>query len=645
MSTRTLPPTVWQLARLSSADATPASTDWIPATVAGAVQSDWARAHHLPDLHFGQNVRAYDGLEDFFWLYRTTVPAEKLAAGERLLLSGGGLDYHAEFRIAGHLVLTHTGLCTPFELDLTDTAPGTPLEILIHPAPKRQAFPADRSQAAHVTKPPVSYGWDWHPRLITLGLCEDICFSVRPATHLRHVDFNYTLADDFSSAHITVTVETNAPSAFTWRLRDPDGRIALEAATPSATLLEPRLWWTHDHGEPALYTLEVTLDAPGADTHVRLVGFRRVRLVMHPGGWEHPAGFPKSRSHPPVTLERNGRRLFARGTNWVAPEIFTGLITAETRRTAKDRREARGAGNVFPSFPACPTPDRPFFIYFAPGATHAPHHVPQAWIDKNKGRFDKGWDALREETLARQIKLGVVPAGTPLANKPEAIKDWNKLTADEQKLFARQMEVAAEGPGVSQPIVSRDNAIERDLAIGARAAGRNIVGQRNRDIGRKIKITAPGLLQRGTECEGLGAVERESSRANRQHIKCVARIQHGGSAGRTDESHGGRAIVGRSGPSAPVGRAGKVIICRQPIPALGEQGRGKRGEETSEKETESKRRSSHGVRRGRGLKAGDAAIITDPATRRKFDHRATYNSGRPPTVGSCSPRAHARGRG
>ena len=89
------------------------------------------------------------------------------------------------------------------------------------------------------------------------------------------------------------------------------------------------------------------------------------------------------------------------------------------------------------------TPDKPFFTYFAPGATHAPHHVPKEWIAKYKGKFDQGWDKLREETLARQIKLGVVPAGTKLAPKPEAIKDWDKLSADEKKLFARQMEVFA----------------------------------------------------------------------------------------------------------------------------------------------------------------------------------------------------------
>ena len=89
------------------------------------------------------------------------------------------------------------------------------------------------------------------------------------------------------------------------------------------------------------------------------------------------------------------------------------------------------------------TPDKPFFTYFAPGATHAPHHVPKEWIAKYKGKFDQGWDKLRDETLARQIKLGVVPAGTKLAPKPEAIKDWDKLSDDERKLFARQMEVFA----------------------------------------------------------------------------------------------------------------------------------------------------------------------------------------------------------
>lgn len=89
------------------------------------------------------------------------------------------------------------------------------------------------------------------------------------------------------------------------------------------------------------------------------------------------------------------------------------------------------------------TPEKPFFVYYAPGATHAPHHVPKAWIDRWKGKFDDGWDKLREQILSRQIERGVVPKGTMLTPKPEAIPDWESLSADEKRLFAHQAEVFA----------------------------------------------------------------------------------------------------------------------------------------------------------------------------------------------------------
>ncbi|WP_028453727.1 arylsulfatase [Chitinilyticum aquatile] len=89
------------------------------------------------------------------------------------------------------------------------------------------------------------------------------------------------------------------------------------------------------------------------------------------------------------------------------------------------------------------TPDKPFFMYYAPGAAHAPHHAPKEWIDRWKGKFDQGWDVLREETLKRQIAKGIVPPGTKLAPKPAAIKDWDTLNDDEKRLFTRQAEVYA----------------------------------------------------------------------------------------------------------------------------------------------------------------------------------------------------------
>jgi arylsulfatase A-like enzyme len=87
--------------------------------------------------------------------------------------------------------------------------------------------------------------------------------------------------------------------------------------------------------------------------------------------------------------------------------------------------------------------DKPFFMYFAPGATHAPHHVPKEWADKYKGKFDQGWDKLREETFARQKQLGVIPKDCDLTARPAEIPSWDSQTPEFKKVLAREMEVYA----------------------------------------------------------------------------------------------------------------------------------------------------------------------------------------------------------
>ncbi|MEA2258919.1 MAG: hypothetical protein QOJ51_1744 [Acidobacteriaceae bacterium] len=88
-------------------------------------------------------------------------------------------------------------------------------------------------------------------------------------------------------------------------------------------------------------------------------------------------------------------------------------------------------------------PDKPFFLYYAPGATHAPHQVDKYWSDQYKGQFDKGWDAYREEVFERQKKLGVIPADAKLPDRNPDIKAWDQLSDDEKRLYARFMEVYA----------------------------------------------------------------------------------------------------------------------------------------------------------------------------------------------------------
>jgi arylsulfatase A-like enzyme len=89
------------------------------------------------------------------------------------------------------------------------------------------------------------------------------------------------------------------------------------------------------------------------------------------------------------------------------------------------------------------TPDKPFFLYCSFGATHAPHHVGQEWIEKYKGKFDKGWDAVREETLANMKAKGVVPPDTELTGRPEGVEAWADLNETQKKVYAHMMEVYA----------------------------------------------------------------------------------------------------------------------------------------------------------------------------------------------------------
>ena len=88
-------------------------------------------------------------------------------------------------------------------------------------------------------------------------------------------------------------------------------------------------------------------------------------------------------------------------------------------------------------------PDKPFFIYFAPGATHAPHHVPKEWIDQYKGKFAHGWDKQREITFAKQKELGVIPADAELTPRHAEIPAWDEMPAALKPILERQMETYA----------------------------------------------------------------------------------------------------------------------------------------------------------------------------------------------------------
>jgi arylsulfatase A-like enzyme len=132
-------------------------------------------------------------------------------------------------------------------------------------------------------------------------------------------------------------------------------------------------------------------------------------------------------------------------TNQWAPAIFDGVARAEPVLTPNYHFTVDMTDKAIQwvSAQQTLTPDKPFYMYFATGATHAPHHAPKEWIDKYKGQFSSGWDRLREETFERQKKMGIIPANTKLTARPKEIPAWDGMSAPQRKLFERQMEAFA----------------------------------------------------------------------------------------------------------------------------------------------------------------------------------------------------------
>jgi arylsulfatase len=129
------------------------------------------------------------------------------------------------------------------------------------------------------------------------------------------------------------------------------------------------------------------------------------------------------------------------------PSLFEGTTPIEVKRTPEEgyhfMADMTDKAIAWIGQQRALTPDKPFFVYFAPGATHAPHHVPKEWADKYKGKFDGGWDTLREETLARQKTLGVVPADCRLTARHTEVPAWDAMPAELRPVLRRQMEVYA----------------------------------------------------------------------------------------------------------------------------------------------------------------------------------------------------------
>ena len=324
---------------------TEAPSEFVPAKVPGSVQIDIAKAKKIPSYHFGTNADLYQWMEDMHYTYKTTFNKPTLDKNQRLFINGKGIDYKYQILVNGKKVYEHEGMFKGFQIDITNVLNigENTLEVKIKPAPKafpdkKFGFHGFRVNASKSAKPPVSYGWDWHPRLIPLGIWDDFSVEARDVSNITYAALTYKMSDDLKVAHLKLNLEGNniKDCTYSWELIDKDGKCAMQQ---NGTILDncvvvdegafnnPNLWWTHDHGTPYLYTWNLTLanaDGKKLQTISEKIGFRKIRLVMNEGEWKRKTNTNRVNqcNKTPMQIELNGKQIFAKGSNWVNPEVF-----------------------------------------------------------------------------------------------------------------------------------------------------------------------------------------------------------------------------------------------------------------------------------------------------------------------------------
>lgn len=340
----------WQIAYHKKETEQPAK--WLSANVPGAVQLDVMRDEgYEQPWWYGNNFLQFDWMESYYFTYKTKFEKPRLNDGERMFFFSKGIDYHFKIYLNDVKIWEQEGMFTYVDLDITAyLKTDNELKIVLMPIPTigvvfEKGKETYRQNARESAKPAVSYGWDWHPRLVTRGIWDETGLIVRNQAYLSDVSVNYTLDETLTTAPISVEIEGKrlAGKIIRWILKDPMGEVVTEKMEHLSSdnhiihhsLSEIKLWWPNGYGNPYLYTSEIFLldeNSSILEHTISKVGFRKVRLIMNEGGWGQTR-FPATRAVAPASLEVNNRRIFAKGSNWVHPEVFVGLITPELYRT------------------------------------------------------------------------------------------------------------------------------------------------------------------------------------------------------------------------------------------------------------------------------------------------------------------------
>jgi beta-mannosidase len=309
---------------------------WLPGRVPGSVLDDLMRAGAVPDPYVGLNSLACEWVAERAWVYRRRFRAGPLRPGQRAVLRFGGVDHTATVWADGVLAGRHQGMYGTFEVDVTEQlrrGADHLLTVVIDPAPDMETQ-VGRTSRVRLHKARVVYGWDFCPRLPHQGIWRPVHLETWSGARLRRVCAATVTAASHREGHLTVQAglqaggEDGGGADAELRLRLLAGReLAGQARCPVApggearlelSLAEPRLWWPNGMGQPYLYRAELDLSGPGVPgtTTGVDVGFRRIELAPNTGA--PPAARP-------YTFVVNGRRMYARGWNWVPIDALYGV--------------------------------------------------------------------------------------------------------------------------------------------------------------------------------------------------------------------------------------------------------------------------------------------------------------------------------
>lgn len=296
-----------------------------PANVPGNIQDDFAIAKDLGDMNYGKNCMQYCQMEGYTWKYISNLKFDK-KSDERVFFVSEGIDYGYSIFINDIELLKSEGMFSKIELDITDyLKEENILTVTIFPHPKRENADKNTSREADsIVKPPVHYGWDWHPRLLVSGMWQEAYIETRNNEYINDYYYNYIISDDYSQAVLNFEIDCNVDAVV--ELFDREGNTIYKGNGKNIIVDNLKLWWCNGHGDPYLYRYII---ATSSDKKEGKIGFKNIELTMGDGEWGKPTEYPMSRSNPPICILLNGKNIFAKGSNFVTPEVFSGKTTKQ----------------------------------------------------------------------------------------------------------------------------------------------------------------------------------------------------------------------------------------------------------------------------------------------------------------------------